>query len=84
MKRYKRRPLVVYAIQWSGENLFQVVRLTGQPEEKLMGENGLEISTEIGLFEVNIGDWIVRDANGSCYPCSENVFHATYELANGD
>ena len=32
-----------------------------------------------GIHKAQVGDYIVREANGELYPCKPDIFDATYE-----
>ena len=81
MKAYKRKPLTVSAVQITdatfddpcpnAEHLRGVVY---NPTERVA-----IIQTRNGETRAEIGDWIVRSVKGDLYPCSDDVFRASYE-----
>jgi hypothetical protein len=79
--RYRKKPLVIEAIQWTGENLREIVykfpncfggSVVHHPEELL-------IETLEGDEIVSIGDYIIRGIKGEYYPCREDIFKESYE-----
>jgi hypothetical protein len=40
-----------------------------------------EIKTLEGVMRANEGDWIIRGIKGEIYPCRDDIFAATYEIA---
>lgn len=81
--RYRKRPVEVDAIQWTGQNLGDV---------QAFGSGAVGIGTLDGgalplwviksaaTCRVERGDWIIRETDGSgFYPCAGDVFAATYE-----
>lgn len=34
------------------------------------------------VIKVNIGDYIIKDAKGECYPCKQNIFEDTYKCVD--
>ena len=65
MALFRRRPLMVEAIQWTGSNVEAINRFLGGAP------------TFIGT--VHVGDWIVRSPTGELYPIPAPIFQTTYE-----
>lgn len=96
--KYKKRPVVVEAIKWTGSNLREVITFCdGPPDtrtmhaglawesyEDLVARDGLKIYTLEGKMIASIGDWIIRGVKGECYPCKPDIFTATYEAVDAD
>jgi len=78
-KFYRKKPVVIEAIQWTGDN-FGVV---GKFSESIFGpygkESHLEINTLEGRMKADVGDWIIRGIKGEIYPCKPDIFEQTYE-----
>lgn len=82
--RFRKRPLVIEAVQFTGSNLFECLRFMGESEDVV---NNLElhatdrpiIHTPEGDMNTSPGDWIIRGVHGEFYPCKPDVFAATYE-----
>ena len=89
--KFKKKPVVIEAIQWMGGNLVEVIRHTGQHAsathfkwedyESLVERDGLKIFTLEGKMDADIGDWIIKGVKGECYPCKPDIFAMTYESA---
>ena len=93
MAKYRKRPVVIEAIQWTGENLRQIITFTdGSPETRtshagmmweqysdLVAADGLKIFTLEGKMNADVGDWIIKGVKGEHYPCKPDIFEATYE-----
>jgi len=81
--RYRKRPVVVSAIQWNGSNTDEVSDFIGTTP--LFGDLpdaagiGVCIQTREGNMWAYPGDWIIRGVKGEFYPCKPDVFAATYE-----
>ena len=92
-KKYRKKPVVIEAIEWTGENLFEVITFTdGKPElnmmvaqdgwdryKRLVDSEGLKIYTLEGVMSASVGDFIIRGVQGELYPCKPDVFEQTYE-----
>ena len=79
VKRYRKLPVVVEAIQYVGSNKLEVVAFT---EFKAWGETctaNLIIPTLEGSHTANLGDYIIKGVKGEFYPCKPDIFDATYE-----
>lgn len=93
MAKFRKKPVVVEAIQWTGENLMAVYEFIGEPvklegridHEKwdeyvdLVKERGFCIVTLEGTMVANISDYIIKGVQGEFYPCKPAIFEATYE-----
>ena len=90
--KYRKRPVVIDAIQWTGENQREMWDfLTGRTNDymSVSGDNfyidhskikgGLVIKTLEGEHLASIGDYIIKGVKGEFYPCKPDIFEATYE-----
>jgi hypothetical protein len=97
MPKFSKRPVVIEAIQWTGDNLREVLGFTGRHErfsewfkdwkayERHVKENGdtFKIFTLEGAMIASPGDWIIRGIKGEYYPCKPDIFTATYAPVGG-
>jgi len=78
--KFRKKPVTVEAIQWTGANWEDVQDFV--KSEELIWEHSLEI-LEIATLEGNHlakpGDWIIRGIEGEFYPVKPNIFKKTYE-----
>lgn len=89
MSKWRKKPVVIEAIKWDGENLREIIDFTGlhQSAQKWTWEeyvdvvrrDGLKIFTLEGKMMASVGDYIIKGVNGEFYPCKPDIFHATYE-----
>jgi hypothetical protein len=95
--KYRKKPLVIEAIQWDGKNerkAFDFLTGTENYPIALKGNNfrvdlcngscmtgDLYIKTLEGEAKATIGDYIIRGVNGEYYPCKPDIFEKTYEKA---
>jgi hypothetical protein len=79
MPKYRKKPVVIEAIQWEGSqpSLVKVVKFLGYVPEGKAGV--LVIPTLEGNHNVNVGDWIIKGVKGEFYPCKPDIFEQTYE-----
>lgn len=77
MAKYRRKPVVVEAVQYTEH---------GQQVEGICdGRCNLitpHIHTLEGTMMVSLGDWIVIGIEGEVYPCKPSIFAKTYEPFN--
>ena len=75
---YRERPVIIQAINWTGENYEAVRQFLGTyPEQDFYGDP--VIGTPEGRMTASRGDWIVRGIKGEFYPCKPGIFEATYD-----
>lgn len=87
MKKYRKKPVVIEALQlrwdtWSDMCDFIGIGTLkdGKPEGCQDGEKiGLNIPTLEGLMHADENDYIIKGIKGEFYPCKPDIFEATYE-----
>ena len=81
--RYRKKPVVIEAIQFTGNNIADIWEAFGAGD--VYGPTELSTSAFIGTaegrMEAKPGDWIIRGIKGELYPCKPDIFEATYEPA---
>ena len=90
--QYRKKPLVIDAMKWDGENhRGMFVFLGGSMDEYMPSSNinfcidhtkvqgGLIIKTLEGEHIACIGDYIIKGVKGEFYPCKPDIFELTYE-----
>ena len=80
--KYKKKPVVIEAIQWVGDNLNEIESFVG--ENMLSDNDGIEICTLEGNMKASKGDYIIKGIKGEFYPCKPDIFDATYEIVEED
>lgn len=84
---YRKRPIEVQAIQWTGDNADAITAWTGNrfdvldPEDRADNpDHTAQLLVDANSVWVGIetGEWILRDRKGF-YPCKADVFAETYE-----
>jgi len=92
MKKFKKLPVEIEALQWDGKNHRKMINFLGGNDADYMtasGVNfyidhskvvgGLVIKTLEGEHIATIGDWIIKGVKGEYYPCKHDIFLATYD-----
>jgi hypothetical protein len=77
--RYRKKPVVIDAIRWTGENRDEVEAWSGG-EIECVGHVAV-VHTLEGEMRGDVGDWLIRGVQGEYYPCKDDIFLATYEPA---
>lgn len=82
MAKYRKKPVVIEAMQYRDEGDFNMIRLFVGPTMTLhqLGDQKIGLPTLEGTMAANPGDWIIRGVKGEYYPCKPDIFAATYEL----
>ena len=92
-EKYRKKPVTVEAVQWTGDNLQEVIKFTGlhpkfnewfdsfeEYERYVKSDNNIfKIFTLEGTMKASIGDYIIKGVNGENYPCKPDIFERTYE-----
>lgn len=83
IKKYRKKPIVIEAIQWDGVRIQTILDFCG-PEKIFWGSNGenyisISISTLEGDMDCPIGAYIVKGISGEFYPVQEDIFNKTYD-----
>lgn len=82
--KYRKRPLEVDAIRWTGENVAAIGHFTDG--HRNVGydpsSHSLFVVTSAGQVRCAAGDWLVRSASGEYYPCKDAIFEQDYEAAD--
>lgn len=82
LKQYRKKPVVIYAHQWTGDNYKEIADFMGYApisSAPNLPTNTLLIDTLEGDMMASVGDWIIRGVQGEYYPCKPDIFSATYE-----
>ena len=82
MTKYRVRgaEYLVEAMQWVGNNLQELISFVG-PALKCHGADGVYLARADGSrLHLDLNSWAVKSGDGEFYPCTSDVFEATYEL----
>lgn len=84
MAKYRKKPVVVEAVQWNGDNYDEIVEFTKADIFQVDNTNIIIIKTLGGLIKCSLGDYIIKDAPGEFYLCNYDIFERTYEEVDED
>lgn len=85
MSKFRKKPVVIEAVQFTGRNVSEVHAFTGSKSttsthaHSAAPASSLTIETLEGIITASPGDWIIRGVKGEFYPCKPDIFAATYE-----
>ena len=79
MKQYVKKPIVIEAIQWTGENIVEIVNFC---DKAYHNGSQMKISTIEGIMNASEGDFIIKGIKGEFYPCKEDIFNQSYDEFN--
>lgn len=91
MAQYKKKPVVVEAIQWNGRNPKEIKDFVGESlkyeiyDAAWKAGSGvpprvhMAIKTLEGEMQVSKGDYIIKGVRGEFYPCRPDIFEETYD-----
>lgn len=90
--QYRKRPVIIEAVQLNNINAPCVVRWIGEDKAKMNLESdeawklgkappifSITISTLEGDMKAMFGDYIIKGVGGEYYPCKPDIFEKTYE-----
>jgi len=78
MSKYRKKPVVIEAVQFLGGNFKECEGFIGLDNY----DNSLNypnIKTLEGTMRVSVGDFIIKGVQGEFYPCKPDIFEQTYE-----
>ena len=88
MTKYRKKPIIIEAIRWSGSNVKEINIFTNKPPQRILSwddslNESVIISTLEGDMRAKKGDYIIKGINGEFYPCKPDIFKKTYERVEG-
>ena len=83
VRKFRKKPVIISAVQWNGSNVDEIALLGGarEYEQDFIGDD-LIIHTLEGNMKAEKGDWIIKGVKGELYPCKDDIFKETYEQIN--
>ena len=83
MQKFVKKPVVIEAIQYNGENIEAIEDFVGKKLSTVMSSDvdvKLIIPTLEGYMKASKGDYIIKGIKGELYPCKPDVFKSTYNV----
>lgn len=92
MAQYRKKPVVIEAIQYNNLNKDEIEKFVGKTLRSEIDsyhyDKGLPIppkrflfiNTLVGEIRVSPMDYVIKGVNGAFYPCKQDMFEKEYEL----
>ena len=86
--KYRKKPLIVKAIQWNGDIEYLRNAFNQLTEDEIRIWNYVQINEDKktvlisnlkGETTVSVGDWIIVGGDGEVYSCEDSIFRDTYD-----
>lgn len=78
-KRYRKKPVVIEAVQWTGDNIDELFKLEDFKLNYTLINGILGVYSLEGVMWASVGDYIIKGVRGEFYPCKPDIFKETYE-----
>lgn len=94
--KFRKKPVVVEAVQWTGDNSSDIRKQFGRGNFDVLTEadraNCDDPEATAAVFDsthgtwllVTPGQWIIKGVQAELYPCSDGIFRETYEAYEAD
>lgn len=86
IKKYRKLPIVILALKYTGKNELEIVAFTQGKSALSVNMDkkcyDLAIYTLEGSMTISEGDYVIKGVNGEFYPCKPDIFEKTYEEVN--
>lgn len=85
MPQYRKKPVVIEAVQFVGGHHSADVIKAFAGESYIcwhIHSNTVSIHTLEGNITASVGDFVIRGVKGEFYPCKPDIFAATYEAVS--
>jgi len=79
IKKYRKKPVVIEALQFTGRNSADIHEFCGDKVREPVGADHLEIDTLEGVHIASPGDYIIKGIKGEFYPVKPEIFKETYD-----
>lgn len=79
MKQYRKRPVVIEAIQYTPETRDECLAFSADILSHPDNDETLLIQTPKGTMAGQLGDWIIRGVAGEFSLCKPDIFEKTYD-----
>ena len=88
--KYRKKPVVIDAIQFTQDNFSEVKEFTnGLAHSFVIPDNSTMVAECIiptleGDHTATEGDYIIKGIKGEFYPCKPDIFEQSYEMVGED
>ena len=92
MAKYRKKPVVIEAIQYTGNNIVEIIKFM---QERANGDKSryLKYNTKKGEYfiptlegehKLTEGDYVICGIKGEFYSCKPDIFEMTYEKVDSE
>lgn len=88
MAFYKKKPVVIEAVQWNGKNINEIKDFGGEDIDVKVTKSIFELVSSVTIHTLkgdiiaSVGDYIIKGASGEYYLCKPELFNEIYEAAD--
>ena len=84
MPKFRKKPVIIEAIQYLGdvESIREILNFTNYEATPKLDDK-LYVYTLEGEMVADPTDWIIKGIAGEFYPCKNSIFEKTYEEVDG-
>lgn len=87
MAKYRKKPVVIDAFQWTGDQdqkedpewVVEAIKEGKVSFSRSSGDTLMHIQSFEGIMTARAGDFIIRGVKGELYSCKPDIFEMTYE-----
>lgn len=80
MPFYRKKPILVEARQYTGDNFLELQDWSADHVELSdYRDDAICVYTPEGLLWFDEGDYVIKGVHGEFYPCRKDIFEETYE-----
>lgn len=92
--QFRKKPVVIEAVQWTGDNEDELYAFTGaqnfaviHPDDRPNSDDPEATASVFDVLHstwvlVYTGQWVIKGAKGEFYPINEQVLSETYDRVN--
>lgn len=94
MSKFRKKPVVIEAVQFNNLNAAAISAFVGKSIEPVLeSETAYEAGQGAPIFSISIvtlegvmkampNDWVIKGVKGEFYPCKPDIFEETYEAVD--
>lgn len=80
---YRKKPVVIQAVEWTGKNIGDIIKFMGSDAQNwTYDDDFLYIHTLEGTMIAQKGSFVVKGIRGEFYAVEPSIFADTYEKAD--
>lgn len=79
MEKFRKKPVEIEAVQFTGDNAGEVLGFIGNARGAYALGDSIVIRTLEGDHKASLNDWIIKGTAGEFYPCKPDIFAEIYE-----